>query len=104
MAVLKTVLNIALDTVASPSVMLRLKDFVLLVCSALGEFKPTWRPSAYNVDVMVKPDGGTMQLTTTAVVDLNTSGCSPWVSSLMHRLLRMLNSRAFHLCALRICL
>ncbi len=35
-AVLKTVLNIALDTVASPSVMLRLKDFVLLVCSALG--------------------------------------------------------------------
>lgn len=37
MAVLKTVLNIALDTVASPSVMLRLKDFVLLVCSALGE-------------------------------------------------------------------
>ena len=37
MAVLKTVLNIALDTAASPSVMLRLKDFVLLVCSALGE-------------------------------------------------------------------
>ena len=37
MAVLKTVLNIALDTVASPTAMLRLKDFVLLVCSALGE-------------------------------------------------------------------
>ena len=37
MAVLKTVLNIAVDTVGSPSVMLRLKDFVLLVCSALGE-------------------------------------------------------------------
>ena len=35
-AVLKTVLNIAVDTVSSPSVMLRLKDFVLLVCSALG--------------------------------------------------------------------
>ena len=34
---LKTVLNIAVDTVSSPSVMLRLKDFVLLVCSALGE-------------------------------------------------------------------
>lgn len=41
-AVLKTVLNIALDTVASPSVMLRLKDFVLLVCSALGECLNTW--------------------------------------------------------------
>ena len=44
MAVLKTVLNIAVDTVGSPSVMLRLKDFVLLVCSALGEsfWIPSW--------------------------------------------------------------
>ena len=41
-AVLKTVLNIALDMVASPSVMLRLKDFVLLVCSALGECLASW--------------------------------------------------------------
>ncbi len=41
-AVLKTVLNIALDMVASPSVMLRLKDFVLLVCSALGECLAIW--------------------------------------------------------------
>ena len=35
-AVLKTVLNIAFDTVSSPTAMLRMKDFVLLVCSALG--------------------------------------------------------------------
>ena len=37
MAVLKTVLNIAFDTTASAAAMLRMKDFVLLVCSALGE-------------------------------------------------------------------
>jgi hypothetical protein len=36
-AVLKTVLNIAFDTITSPVAMLRMKDFVLLVCSALGE-------------------------------------------------------------------
>lgn len=36
-AVLKTVLNIAFDTITSPAAMLRMKDFVLLVCSALGE-------------------------------------------------------------------
>lgn len=35
-AVLKTVLNIAFDTTASAGAMLRMKDFVLLVCSALG--------------------------------------------------------------------
>jgi hypothetical protein len=34
--VLKTVLNIAFDTMSSPAMLLRLKDFVLLVCSALG--------------------------------------------------------------------
>ena len=50
-AVLKTVLNIALDTVASPSVMLRLKDFVLLVCSALGECRHTWLPTDHSGQV-----------------------------------------------------
>ncbi|BDA50846.1 Exocyst complex component 6B [Coccomyxa sp. Obi] len=35
-AVLKTVLNIAFDTTTSAGAMLRMKDFVLLVCSALG--------------------------------------------------------------------
>jgi len=35
-AVLKTVLNIAFDTASSAAAMLRMKDFVLLVCSALG--------------------------------------------------------------------
>jgi hypothetical protein len=35
-AVLKTVLTIAFDSVQAPSAMLRMKDFVLLVCSALG--------------------------------------------------------------------
>ena len=51
MAVLKTVLNIALDTVASPSVMLRLKDFVLLVCSALGESIPLKPPPAQSAHI-----------------------------------------------------
>ncbi len=35
-AVLKTVLNIAFDTTVTAGAMLRMKDFVLLVCSALG--------------------------------------------------------------------
>lgn len=45
-AVLKTVLNIAFDTIPTPAALLRLKDFVLLVCSALGgsSFIPALAP------------------------------------------------------------
>ncbi len=55
-AVLKTVLNIALDTVASPSVMLRLKDFVLLVCSALGKPQHTFGFTQHISSHIVHPD------------------------------------------------
>ena len=75
MAVLKTVLNIALDTVASPSVMLRLKDFVLLVCSALGKLSLIFSSRLPSVQLSISP---ALPLSVCAL------NCLPYMTDLGH--------------------
>ena len=55
-ASIKTLLDAAFDAATSPSAMLAIKDFVLLVCSALGTPVPHWScqvaPQVYGMDCL----------------------------------------------------